>query len=465
MKIFKHQLLIGICLGICFLSACDDNTSLVGGGLMPEEDRITVYSDTFLISASTVKRDSLFSKSTTGLLGEYYDPQFGRLKADYLCQFYCEDEFKFQGTPYNNSIDSIYLSLIYTESGDPNTPIQFQVFPVTRLLDKAYYTNVNADEYADLNTKWGEQVYTASSGTIVDSIQISATEYEYYKQLIIKLPIELGQRIYEETLNNPASFMNQQAFNEFFPGIYMTTGYGSGCLFNVYQTDIFINYKYVLLDTKGRDSTLYMTEQFTTTKEVVQLNRFENSDTEQLLAENDDNTFIKTPAGIYTRLVIPSRDIKPVIQDRIINSMMFSLQYLPNNEWPFSLKQPTHLLLLPEDSLSNFFMNRSVDNNITIFVSVDSPAGNSTSTQTGFSADTRTYYFNNIATILAYHFSVAPDDDLRLVVIPVNRKTSSNSFGLYSSEISNFLAPSGLKLRKDKDFMKIAISTSIYHNK
>lgn len=465
MKKIIQQLIISACLGLFLLSGCDDNKSLVGGGLMPGEDIITVYSDTFLISATTVKRDSLFAKSTNGLLGEYYDPQYGRLKADYLCQFYCEDEFKFQGTPVGQTIDSIYLALTYTESGNPNTPFQFQVFPVNKPLDKVYYTNVNAADYADLNTSWGSQVFTSSNGIIIDSTQISATEYQYYKRFFIQLPLELGQRIYNETVNNPASFKTQQAFNEFFPGLYVTTGYGSGCLFNVLQTDIFIDYKYVLTGSAGQDSTIYTTEHFSTTKEVIQLNRFENSDTEKLLADNDSYTFIKTPAGIYTRLVIPSREIKPVVKDRIINSMMLSLRYMPNDDWPYTLGQPSYLLLLPEDSLTNFFKNRYVDNNITTFISVDSPTSNSSQSTTGYSAANRTYYFNNISTLLAYHFSVAPDDDLRLLVIPVTRKTGSSNSTYYTTEIGNYLAPSGLKLRKDKDFMKIAISTSIYHNK
>jgi len=466
MTLFKQHLITFVCLSILILSGCDDNTNMVGNNLIPDRDIITVYSDTFLIKASTVQYDSLFAKTTYGLLGEYYDPLYGRLKSDYLCQFYCEDGYQFTDTPYENKIDSIYLTLYYTETGDPNTPIQFQVFPVTQPLDKVYYTNVDPAAYCDLSNVWGSQVFTAANGILDDSTQVAVDKYVYYRYLQIPLPVEFGQRIYEETVNNPASFKTQQAFNDFFPGIYVTTGYGSGCLFNVLGTSISIHYKSVLESSTGQDSTAYYREVFITTKEVIQLNRFENSDTEQLLAPNDDYMFIKTPAGIYTRLVLPAQEIKPVIADRIINSMVFNLRFMPNENWPYALGPPSHLLLLPEDSLHSFFYNRKVDNNVTSFISTGSATSTSAQSTTGYSADTRMYYFNNIANLLAYHLSTSPDDDLRLLVVPVTRSTSTDTYGnYYSTEISNFLAPSGLKLRKDMDFMQISIASSIYHNK
>ena len=459
MKIKQHLIAI-LCLGILILSGCDDNASLVGGMIVPDSDKITVYADTFQIQASTIKRDSLFAKTTNGLLGEYYDPLYGRLKADYLCQFYCEDNFQFYKTPYNNKIDSIYLTLYYMTIGDPNTPMQIQVFPVNKPLDKVYYTNVDPADYCDLTNELGSLVYTGFGGAIIDSVASSSGTYYYYRKLEIHLPLELGQNIYDETVNNPASFKNQQAFNDFFPGIYVTSGYGSGCLLDIQRTDIYIDYNYAELDTAGRDSLVFKSERFITTKEVIQLHRFENSDTEQLLAENDDFTFIKTPAGIYTRLVLPATEIKSVIEGRIINSMLFSIKYMPHENWPYALMPPPYLLLMPEDSLSSFFQNRNIENNITTFIS--SNENGPSATTNGYSANTRTYHFHNIANLLSYHIRTAPDEDIRLLVVPVNRLASASSNYYYTTAIENYLAPSGVKLRKDKDLMKVTVISSKY---
>ena len=468
MKI-KQLPIVVLCLGIFVLSGCDFN-NLNYVGLIPEEDLITTYLDTIQIRATTVKHDSIFAKSTIGLLGEYYDPLYGRLNADYLCQFYCEDNFQFSEIPYENKIDSIYAVLYYYASGNTNSPFQFQIFPVTKPLDKVYYTNVNPADYSDLNDLWGAHVYTAANGILMDSVQVSENVYIYYRRIEILLPKQLGQKIYEETVNNPASFKTQQAFNEFFPGIYVTTGYGSGCMFNIQRTEILIDYKSVVKSSTGADSTLFCTEHFITTKEVIQLNRFENSDTEQLLAENEDYTFVKTPAGIYTRLVIPAQEIKSIIKGRIINTILFSVKSMPNEDWPYALEPPSHLLLLPEDSLYSFFHNRNIENNVTSFIStsVGAPA-TAASTSQGYNPTKRTYYFNDIKTLLAYHISVSPDDDLRLLLVPVNRRTgsvqSNNTNTYYTNEINNYLAPSGVKLRKDKDLMQVSVVTSKYEKK
>ena len=458
-----QHLITALCMGMVILGGCDDNLSLVGNTLIPDEDKITVYADTFQIRASTILRDSLFAKTTNGLLGEYYDPLYGRLKSDYLCQFYCQDDYQFKGTPYNDKIDSIYLALYYVTIGDPNTPMQIKIFPVTQSLDKVYYTNVDPADYCDLTNELGSLVYTGSSGSIIDSAATSSDTYYYYRELKIHLPLELGQKIYHETINRPESFQNQQSFNDFFPGVYVTTGYGSGSMLDVLRTDICIDYQSAeVSESTGADTTIYYTEQFITTKEVIQLNRFENSDTEQLLAENDDFTFVKTPAGIYTRYVLPSTEIKPVIEGRIINNMLFNIRYMPNEDWPYSLSPPPYLLLMPEDSLSSFFQNRNVENNLTTYIS-STQDQYSSGTALGYTAATRTYYFHNIAGLLSYHINTSPDEDLRLLVVPVGRITGSGSGYYYTTEINNFLAPSGVKLRKDNDLMKIIVVTSTYN--
>ena len=73
--------------GISVLNGCNDDLTLVGSTIQPQGDRNTVYTDTFRMTASTVKRDSLYAKTTKSLLGDIYDPLYGHLKSDYLCQF------------------------------------------------------------------------------------------------------------------------------------------------------------------------------------------------------------------------------------------------------------------------------------------------------------------------------------------------------------------------------------------
>jgi hypothetical protein len=457
------------------LSGCSE-MGLVGPTIQPDDDKITIYTDTFQITASTVKIDSLFAKTTYGYLGEIYDPLYGRLKSDYLCQLYCQEGYEFARTPYEGKIDSVTFHIRYTSwTGDAYTPMQIQIYPVTNPLDKIYYSNINAADYCDMQQLIGAQIFTASNGVIVDStlLSSSSTVYVYNREFSIRLPVELGQKIYDETVRNPSTFETQEAFNRFFPGIYVTTGYGSGTLFHINWTRIDIDYRYMETSANtGADTILYATERFMVSKDVIQLNRFENTDTEQLLADNEEYTFLKTPAGIFTRLVIPAKEIKPVIDGRIVNNLPLEIKYLPQEEWIYALAPPPYLLLLPEDSLGTFFENGNIENDVTAYISTD---GNSHSaTYLGYDATNRTYSFRNIANLLNYHISQSPDEDLRLVVVPVNRtyqQSSSSSYyssgstTYYTTALSHYLAPSGVKLRKDKDNMRIAVLSSKYENK
>jgi hypothetical protein len=418
-----------------------------------------------------VKKDSIFAKTVNGYLGEFYDPLYGRLKSDYLCQFYCQENFQFSRTPYEGKIDSVFLLLEYGGwTGDTHTPMEVQIYPVTKPLDKIYYANIQASDYCDMQNLLASQVVSASNGIISGVQSIStAGDTSYYYMLEIRLPVELGQKIYDETQQNPSTFRNQETFNQFFPGLYVTTGYGSGTVFHMEDTRIAVVYRYAETSSTGADSLVSVFEMFRPTKEVIQLNRFENTDTEQLLEDNAEWTYLKTPAGIFTRLVIPAQEIREVVQGRMINNLPLTLKYLPQEDWLYALAPPTHLLLLPEDSLTSFFENGNIENSVISYISTSDAVSSPNASGAGYNPTTRTYSFNNIANLLNYHLAVSPDEELRMLVVPVDRicQTYSDSYGssttYYTTAIHPYLAPSGLKLRKDN--MQIVILSSRFANK
>jgi hypothetical protein len=447
------------------LAACNDDINQVGNSILPDEDGITTFADTFEIKASTVKYDSLYAKTNSGFLGELYDPLYGRLKSDYISQFYCKEGFRFSYTPDNGQIDSVVLALYYDQwKGDPSIPMQISVYPVVRQLTKNFYTNVDPTVYCDMQNPLASQAYSARGGTVVDS---SSTDNSYLWSHTFPLPVEWGQKIYDETTGNPSSFEDQEAFNRFFPGFYITTDYGSGNILFVNSTQIRIYYHYTLQSSAGEDSIVNMGEVFNVSKDVIQLNRFQNANTEQLLEDNDDYTYLKTPAGIFTRLVIPSVEIGKIIENRIVNYVSMNLKYMPEEDWLYALTPPPYLLLIPEDSIGTFFENRNIENNITSYLSTYSA---SSSSSTGYDEAGRVYPFPSLSNLLAYHIIRNPDEDLRLLVIPVSRATGVSG-GYYSSSytyttmLSHYLAPSGLKIRKDGDNMKAVIISSYLNNR
>lgn len=460
----KIKLLI-LGLGATALSmiGCDDDLNLVGSSIQPDSDKIAVYTDTFNMISSTVKVDSIFAKSVTGLLGEFYDPLYGNLKSDYICQFYCPENYTFSHTPIGETIDSVDFRITYYSSiGDTLTPMRVHLYNVTTPLTKDYYTNMDPENYCDMQTSLGMQTYTAYDATVSDSIhKLPDTDENYYvPRVTVRLAKAFGQKFYNEVKTNPNSFKNQENFNNFFPGFYVTTTFGSGNILNVSNSTFSIYYKYMetVKGSTGLDSSFIAqgVERFNVTKEVIQLNRIKNSGIETLLQPNDEYTYLKTPAGVFTKLTIPAAEIIKVVNGRIINNMPLILKAMPQENWKYALAPPTNLLLVPEDSVRTFFENGQIENNITSFLSSD------------YSATTRQYSFSNISALLKDQIEKNPDKDLNLLVIPVQRVKGSYSSSYYSStyytiSLNHYLAPSGVKLRKDAESMKLQVVSSKYN--
>ncbi|MDR1526006.1 MAG: DUF4270 domain-containing protein [Tannerella sp.] len=481
MKGIKKHIALCCLLTAFILCACDDNLTKVGTTILPPDDSITVYTDTFRMKASTVKLDSIFAKTTTCMLGEMYDPVFGNIKSDFLCQFYCQEGFRFAEMPHNGKIDSVDLFIYYSYNatgglmayGDTVTPMQATAFPINQPLRRYFYTNDEPEKYCDMNSPMGVCTYTAYDMTISDSIR----NLGYFPNIRIKLPVELGQKIYDETVNNPSSFASQEAFNEFFPGVYVTNTFGSGNLIltSGENVSIRISYTYVQQGSEGQDSLVNGVHWFNSMKSVFQINRFKNSHIDRLLEENPTHTYIKSPAGVCTRLVIPTMEISNTldVQDRFINSFILNLKYLPADDWDYAYAPPSHLLILPEDSVTTFFENASIENSNTSYISYMNTDGSnyyysSENIPYGYSPYTRTYAFGNISALLKTHVKNSPDKDLNLLVIPVEREWGgggSSTSTYYTLGITHTLAPSGLKIRTDEELMKIVILSSKFEGK
>lgn len=453
-------LLIGLGLGITILSGCSDDLNLVGSTIQPGGDKMPVYVDTFQMQATTLLMDSVYARTTNGLLGEFYDPLYGNVKSDYICQFYCPDDFKFQHEPINGQIDSVDFKIMYQDKawvGDSLTPMRAQIYPVIKQLERDFYTNFDPTDYCNMQESLGMQTYTAYDNSVPDSVRTALDESGYSKYIptiTIRMPKTFGQKIYDETVNNRGTFSSQENFNEFFPGLYITNTYGSGNILQITYSSISIYYRYNVKGSQGQDSTVYSSETLNVTKEVLQLNRFKNTDLGPLLQPNDSITYLKTPAGVYTQLVIPAKDIAERINDRIINNIPLTIKALPQENWQWALSAPANLLLLPKDSLATFFVNNKIEDSNTSF-------------RAEYSNSSRSYNFSNIANLMQEHIKNNPEKDMVLLLVPVDRVVgeSQNYYGqttYYTAAINNYLLPSGVKLLKTPEAMKIIVTTTSY---
>jgi len=290
----------------------------------------------------------------------------------------------------------------------------------------------------------------------------------YLHQISVPLPRKFGQDYLDKVLNNELKSLGD--FLNFFPGVYVTTTFGTGCMLSVDLTDIIFNYtrRSVLKDINGNDSIDFINDKaaFSVSKEVIQINKFENRNQGFLLEDNPDKVFIKSPAGVFTELTIPTREIIKGIGKKKFSSVKLSLNAFRRDDWNYSLPFPgtyyspvpfpdnattyyAKMLLIEPDSVMNFFELKRV-------------ADGKTAYTTQFNSSTFAYEFNNISNVVQNAIEKAPDKDLKLWLIPVQTLAIEQSVS-YSSTIpvdymtSHYLWPSGVTLKKGGDNLKVRV--------
>ncbi|MCC8171517.1 MAG: DUF4270 domain-containing protein [Parabacteroides sp.] len=462
------------------LAGCDDDMNYVGTTIQPPGDKITAYVDSFQLTARTVYIDSLYAKTSQALLGHFTDPLFGSMKADFLCSFYCADNFRFKGTPVGGQIDSIDFKVAYEYGwvGDSLAPQIARLYKLNQPLTEDYYiTKLDPLKYYSPSDLLATKSFTAYDKTVPDSVRTetdSSGNPVYVDNITFELPREFGQNIYETTLSQPEKFNNTETFSQLLPGFYVTTDQGSGCILRVSASAMYIYYHYEeVLQSKidGSDSIVVQrtAETFNVTPEVIQLSHVENDVDELIEKSKEDNhrlSYLKSPAGVYTEITFPVKAIKDQIgTGRTITNMPFSLKFLPMDKWDYALVPSEYVLLLPADSLQSFFKEGRLSNNITSFLS-DSYIQTSGSTYNPTYTNTYTYNFNNISTFLEHQLQTAPDEDIRMLIVPVERVMTQVGSGYYQqsvlSKLNNYFQPSGVKLLTDQQALKIQVRSAEY---
>ncbi|MDR0686559.1 MAG: DUF4270 domain-containing protein [Dysgonamonadaceae bacterium] len=444
----KTKTFINLLIAGLILYACED-ISNIGTSVQPDTDRVSIYDATIGVTAKTIRVDSVYARATKGSLGNYYDPDFGVVKAGYACEFYPSVGFVDVDGVESGNIDSIFLSMTYKYVGDSLAPMELTVFPLNKTLEKRYYTNVNPEEFADVSNPLARYPYTARNMEISDSL-LAATGYEY--NLYIKLPDATGQKLFDKAKNktDSAIFNDLEEFRKVFPGLYMASSYGVGSMLNNINTEIHI---YYTTNDSSRWATLAVT------KEVVQVNSFKNSNDEFLTDNNDSIAYIKSPAGVYTEISIPAEEIVRGVANKHFSAVSLSLNPYVPSEREYSLPLPgtvhtstemSKLLLIHQDSLLDFFEKQKVADDITTFTAT-------------FNSSKYSYDFSNIAGAVKNFIDnrKTGEDTLKLLLVPVQTSWTYNSESVPTDyATSPSLALSGVKLKTDRDNLKIRVTAS-----
>jgi len=444
MKIKSLLAIFSILTSLIFVISCDDDLNTIGSSIQPPSDTISVATDTITVSARTVSlSDAIYARTTEGVLGKYEDNLFGTIKSDYLCQFYFPSDAKFSET--FKHVDSTRLLITFREfSGDSLAPTGLSAYKVTTPLTENYYTNIDPAKYSDM-----KQTLTSTTYTISGVPSYTPSSGQKYREIRSHLGAEFGQKIYDGWKNK--TITDNKSFNEYFPGMYITTNFGSGNLIKVIDTSIEIAYTKTFKDTLGNVKDTTGTFMFSVTPEVIQLNHIKNSNPEELFKEGTGASYLKTPAGVCSEITFPIGQIVRNMEKKnktSLASAQFSLKgYTEKESDPLygGMSRPRYVLLVHKDSVDSYFTKRTwqTENNKTSFIASRNTSSN-------------IYSFGNIsALITAYKDKDIENATFLLIPVNVNYSVDANTNRTIIVGVFHYMFPSTAILRTDPENLKL----------
>ena len=425
------------------LFSCDDSTTGIGESTIATGDKISSGMATYHVNTRTILADSIYARTNRAYLGKYTDPQFGEFSSDFIAQFNCTDDFKFP--EHIQEITGIHLKLYYTSFfGDSLNAMRLQVDTLNKVIPetdlKTFYTSIDPTKYYDANAKpLARKAYAARGASVRDTTYIYTDMYgEETKRLTnywqeVKLPLSLGQHMYDKYAADSTNYKDAEKFiKNVLKGVYIHSTHGDGTI--LYIDDIFLNlnFKYLVESSSGKvDSLINGTVVFAATKEVIQANRFKNSERLSELAEETHCTYLKTPAGLYTEVTLPIEEIAGIHKRDTINAAAISFtRYNEKSESAYPMEAPQYLLMVRKSEMYSFFENNKTFDGKTSFFAEFSSSG-----ETG-----NTYSFTNIAPLISYCMAEKEsgnytEDWNKVVLIPVDTELDSggNIIGIKNS--------------------------------
>lgn len=403
--------------------SCDDTTPGIGDTTIPDGDHIQAGGKIYDVTTRSILADSVYARTSTAYLGRYTDPQFGEFTSDFIAQFNCTDDFEFPEAV--QEITGLTLFVQYTKFfGDSLNSMRMRIDTLDKVIPEGdlntFYTNVNPDNYYNENAKpIAEKAYSAG-GT--DAHLTDTLSSRYYTQTI-KLPTNLGKFMYEKYKEDKNNYKNADAFiKNVLKGIYVRCTHGDGTILYIDNLDLRMHFSRLIKSSSNKlDSLVNTFADFAATKEVIQANRFQNSERLKELVDKDNCTYIKTPAGIYTEATLPVDEIYEAHQNDTLNAATLSFtRFNEKNNSSFAMGIPQYLLMVRKKEMYSFFEENKITDNISSFI-------------TSFTSNSNKYTFSNIAQLITHCIEEkkkgeAGDPDWnKVVLIPVKVDFDTNN--------------------------------------
>ena len=450
MKILR--LLTVLVIAALTFAACDDTTEGIGGSITNKIDNINISNSAFNVTTKSIVADSVLSRNNTGLIGKMKDPETGNyVKGDYMTQLSVLPTFSVDTLDYikqanNGSIeaDSCYLLVSYNASyGDTIAPMKVTAYEMTEPMreDQEYYSNYDAFEkgWVNENNQHWSSNYNLSNTSDVKNFKIYLNK-KYTKDG--KTYKNYGSYIMQTYAEHPEYFKTNYKFlHKVCPGFYIKNVGGTGNMAKVWNTELI--FYWTRKKTINKDSTAVSIgyNRFDGTEEVLQLNKIEN-DTENLkkLASQENWTYLKSPAGIFTEVTLPIEDIMKGHEKDTLNTATISFPRLnnENEDNPYNFATPSTILMVQKDSLQSFFEKSKLADSRTSYTASYSSTG----------TYKNAYTFQNIANLVSamYKNKGKGENWNKVVLVPVNVITTTQGYTTVISKINHDMSLASTRL-------------------
>lgn len=454
MKILR--LLTVLVIAALTFAACDETTEGIGGSITNKIDNINISDSAFNVTTKSIVAGAVLSRNNTGLIGKMKDPETGNyVKGDYMTQLSVLPTFSVDTLDYikqanNGSIeaDSCYLLVSYNASyGDTIAPMKVTAYEMTKPMseDQEYYSDYDAFKaeagwVSENNQHWSSN-YNLSNTSDVKNFKIYLNK-EYKKGG--KTYKNYGSYIMQTYAEHPEYFKTNYKFlHNVCPGFYIKNVGGTGNMAKIWNTELI--FYWTRHKTINKDSTAVSIgyNRFDGTEEVLQLNKIEN-DTENLkkLASKDQEkcTYLKSPAGIFTEVTLPIKDIMKGHEKDTLNTATISFPRLnnENEDNPYNFATPSTILMVQKDSLQSFFEKSKLADSRTSYTASYSSTG----------TYKNAYTFQNIANLVSamYKNKGKGENWNKVVLVPVNVITTTQGYTTVISKINHDMSLASTRL-------------------
>lgn len=455
MKILR--LLTVLVIAALTFAACDDTTEGIGGSITNKIDNINISDSAFNVTTKSIVAGAVLSRNNTGLIGKMKDPETGNyVKGDYMTQLSVLPTFSVDTLDYikqanKGSIeaDSCYLLVSYNASyGDTIAPMKVTAYEMTKPMaeDQEYYSDYNAFDHgwvSENNPHWSSN-YNLANTSDVKNFKIYLNK-EYKKDG--RTYKNYGSYILQTYAEHPEYFKTNYKFlHNVCPGFFIKNVGGTGNMAKIWNTELIFywtRHKTIKAKDGVTDSTAVSIgyNRFDGTEEVLQLNKIEN-DTKNLekLASQQNWTYLKSPAGIFTEVTLPIEDIMKGHEKDTLNTASISFPRLNNKDEDnaYNFATPSTILMVQKDSLQSFFEKSKLADNRTSYTASYSNTG----------SYKNAYTFQNIANLVSamYKNKGKGENWNKVVLVPVNVITTTQGYTTVISKINHDMSLASTRL-------------------